>query len=314
MNQKVLFFSTRSGLKLSENIARYYGSTLGRVRFLEFSDGEYTPHFEESLRGSRVFLIGSTFPPVDNLMELLLMSDAAKRASAYSITLVIPYFGWGRQDHKDKPRTPIAAKLIANLIVASGANRVMTMDLHADQIQGFFDIPVDHLYASRIFINYIKKLNIEKLTIASPDMGGAKRARSYAGYLGTDVVICYKERKKANEIEFMNLIGDVKGKNIILIDDMVDTAGTLTEAANLIKRKGALSIRAIATHPVLSGNSYDKINKSKIEELVVTDTIPVKINQCKFRKNIHILSCAPLFAEVMQSLKNDESISSKFII
>ncbi|WP_341658563.1 ribose-phosphate pyrophosphokinase [Blattabacterium cuenoti] len=312
MNQKVLFFSTRSGLKLSKNIAYYYGNFIGKVRFLEFSDGEYTPCFEQSVRGSQVFLIGSTFPPVDNLMELLLMCDAACRASAYNITLVIPYFGWARQDHKDKTRTPIAAKLIANLIIASGATRVMTMDLHADQIQGFFDIPVDHLYASRIFINYIKKLNIDQLTIASPDMGGAKRARSYAGYLGTDVVICYKERKKANEIEFMNLIGNVKNKNIILIDDMVDTAGTLTEAANLIKKQGAKSVRAIATHPVLSGNSYEKIHQSAIEELVVTDTIP--INQMKQNDKIQVLSCAPLFAEVMQSVHKDESISNKFII
>lgn len=310
MNQKVLFFSTRSGLELSKNIAHHYGKFLGKVRFLEFSDGEYTPCFEQSVRGSKVFLIGSTFPPVDNLMELLLMSDAARRASAQNITLVIPYFGWARQDHKDQPRTPIAAKLVANLMVASGARRVMTMDLHADQIQGFFDIPVDHLYASRIFIDYIKKLNMDQLTIASPDMGGAKRARSYAGYLRTDVVICYKERKKANEIEFMNLIGNVKNKNIILIDDMVDTAGTLTEAANLIKKQGAKSIRAIATHPVLSGNSYDKIKNSELEELVITDTIPLKEKNDK----IKVLSCASLFAEVMQSVHNDESISNKFII
>ncbi|QIK16836.1 ribose-phosphate pyrophosphokinase [Blattabacterium sp. DPU] len=312
MDQKVLFFSTRRGLKLSENIAYYYGNFLGKVKFLEFSDGEYTPCFEQSVRGTKVFLIGSTSPPVDNLMELLLMCDAARRASAYNITLVIPYFGWARQDHKDQPRTPIAAKLIANLIVASGATRVMTMDLHADQIQGFFDIPVDHLYASRIFIDYVKKLNIDQLTFASPDMGGAKRARSYAGYLGTDVVICYKERKKANEIEFMNLIGNVKGKNIILIDDMVDTAGTLTEAANLIKKQGAKSVRAIATHPVLSGNSYEKIDQSAIEELVVTDTIP--INKMKPNQKIKILSCAPLFAEVMKSVHKDESISNKFVI
>ncbi|AER40536.1 MAG: ribose-phosphate pyrophosphokinase [Flavobacteriales bacterium] len=311
MNQKVLFFSTRSGLKLSEKIAYYYGNVLGKICFLKFKDGEYTPCFEQSVRGSRVFLIGSTFPPVDNLMELLLMCDAARRASAHDITLVIPYFGWARQDHKDIPRTPIAAKLVANLIVASGATRVMTMDLHADQIQGFFDIPVDHLYASRIFIDYIKKLNIDKLTMASPDMGGAKRARSYAGYLGTDVVICYKERKKANEIDFMNLIGNVKEKNIILIDDMVDTAGTLTEAANLIKEKGAKSVRAIATHPILSEKSYEKIRKSALEELVVTDTIPIII---KNSEKIRVLSCAPLFAEVMQSVHNDESISHKFII
>ncbi|WP_185877997.1 ribose-phosphate diphosphokinase [Blattabacterium cuenoti] len=312
MSQKIIFFSTKSGLELSKNIAFHYGKFLGKVKFLKFSDGEYIPRFEQSIRGYKVFLIGSTFSPVDNLMELLLMCDAARRASAYNITLVIPYFGWARQDHKDQPRTPIAAKLIANLITASGASRVMTMDLHADQIQGFFDIPVDHLYASRIFINYINKLNIDQLTIASPDMGGAKRARSYAGYLGTDVVICYKERKKANQIEFMNLIGNVEGKNIILIDDMVDTAGTLTEAANLIKKLGAKSVRAIATHPVLSGNSYKKIYHSSIKELVVTDSIPIQLkNQ---NNKIKVLSCAPLFAEVMKSMKNDESISSKFLI
>ncbi|WP_185883038.1 ribose-phosphate pyrophosphokinase [Blattabacterium cuenoti] len=313
MNQKVLFFSTRSGLKLSKKIVHYYGTLLGKIKFLEFNDGEYTPRFEESVRGCRVFLIGSTFPPVDNLMELLLMCDAARRASAYKITLVIPYFGWARQDHKDQPRTPIAAKLIANLMVASGANRVMTMDLHADQIQGFFDIPVDHVYASRIFIHYINKLKINQLTIASPDMGGAKRARSYAGYLGTDVVICYKERKKANEIEFMNLIGEVKNKNIILIDDMVDTAGTLTEAANLIKQEGAKSVRAIATHPVLSGDAYQRIVNSSIEELVVTDTIPIKHHQYNMNK-IKVLSCSSLFAEVMHSVQKDESISNKFFI
>ncbi|WP_185882519.1 ribose-phosphate pyrophosphokinase [Blattabacterium cuenoti] len=313
MNQKVLFFSTRSGLKLSKHIAYHYGKLLGKINFLEFSDGEYTLYFEESVRGARVFLIGSTFPPVDNLMELLLMCDAAKRASAHNITLVIPYFGWARQDHKDRPRTPIASKLVANLVVASGATRVMTMDLHADQIQGFFDIPVDHLYASRIFIEYIKNLNMDQLTIASPDMGGAKRARSYAGYLRTNVVICYKERKKANEIEFMNLIGDVKGKNIILIDDIVDTAGTLTEAANLIQQKGAKSVRAIATHPILSGNSYNKIKHSYIKELVVTDTIPINNHNNTIDK-IKVLSCAPLFAEVMKSVHNEESISKKFII
>ncbi|WP_185872859.1 ribose-phosphate diphosphokinase [Blattabacterium cuenoti] len=312
MNQKVLFFSTRSGLQLSKHIAYYYGQFLGKINFLEFSDGEYTLSFEESVRGARVFLIGSTFPPVDNLMELLLMCDAAKRASAHNITLVIPYFGWARQDHKDRPRTPIASKLVANLVVASGATRVMTMDLHADQIQGFFDIPVDHLYASRIFIEYIKNLNMDQLTIASPDMGGAKRARSYAGYLRTNVVICYKERKKANEIEFMNLIGDVKGKNIILIDDIVDTAGTLTEAANLIQQQGAKSVRAIATHPILSGNSYNKIKNSYIKELVVTDTIPINNNNPIDK--IKVLSCAPLFAEVMKSVHNEESISNKFII
>ncbi|XCI74603.1 MAG: ribose-phosphate pyrophosphokinase [Flavobacteriales bacterium] len=311
MDQKALLFSTRSSFSLSEDIARHYGDALGSMHFLEFSDGEYELSFEQSVRGSRVFLIGSSFPPADNLMELLLMCDAARRASAKNITLVIPYFGWARQDRKDKPRTSIAAKLVTNLITASGATRVMTMDLHADQIQGFFDIPVDQLYGSAIFVDYIQNLGLDQLTIASPDMGGAKRARSYAGYFGADVVICYKERKKANEIEFMNLIGDVKGKNIILVDDIVDTAGTLAIAADLMREQSAASVRAIATHAVLSGNAYEKVEHSALEELVVTDTIPLKKDH---PSKIKILSCASLFAEVMHLVHQKKSISRKFII
>ena len=244
-------------------------------------------------------------------MEMLLMIDAAKRASADKITAVIPYFGLARQDRKDKPRVPIGAKLVANLLTAAGATRVMTMDLHADQIQGFFEIPVDHLFASAIFINYVKSLKLENLTIASPDMGGAKRARSYAGYLDADVVICYKERKKANNVDFMTLIGDVKGRNVILVDDMIDTAGTLTKAADILMDAGATSVRAMATHAIFSGAAYDRINDSKLEEVIVTDSIPLKNT---FVSKIKVLSCAPLFGEVMNLVHNRESISKKFIM
>ncbi|WP_103327874.1 ribose-phosphate pyrophosphokinase [Bacteroidetes bacterium endosymbiont of Geopemphigus sp.] len=311
MSQKAILFSIRSSKDLARKIAFSYGEELGNIHFFEFKDGEYEPSFEQSVRGSRVFLIGSTFPPADNLMELLLMCDAAHRASAKNITLVIPYFGWARQDRKNKPRAPIGAKLVTNLIEAAGATRVMTMDLHADQIQGFFEIPVDHLYASNIFSQYLKDLKLQNLTIASPDMGGAKRAKSYASYLSAEMAICYKERKKANEIEYMNLIGEVKDRNVILIDDMVDTAGTLVMAADLIKKQGAASVRAIATHPVLSGRAYEKIALSALEELVVTDSIPLKKG---LPSKIKVLSCAALFADVMHLVHNKESISSKFII
>ncbi|ABS30457.1 MAG: ribose-phosphate pyrophosphokinase [Candidatus Sulcia muelleri] len=297
MNKKAILFSTRKSLHLSKEIAHYYGDILGKINFLEFSDGEYEPSFEQSVRGASVFLIGSTMPPADNLMELLLMCDAAKRASARNITLVIPYFGWGRQDRKEKNRAPIGAKLVSNLITASGATRVITMDLHADQIQGFFEIPLENLYASTLFIEYIKQLKLDCLTIASPDMGGVKRARSYAGYLNADVVICYKERKKANNIDLMNIIGNVKNKNVIIVDDLVDTADTILIASNLMKEQGAKSIRAIATHPILSGYAYEKIENSSLQELVVTNTI--KLNYKKFSKKITILNCAKLFAQVM---------------
>ncbi|MBU6942227.1 ribose-phosphate diphosphokinase [Candidatus Karelsulcia muelleri] len=297
MNKKAILFSTRKSLHLSKEIAHYYGDILGKINFLEFSDGEYEPSFEQSVRGASVFLIGSTMPPADNLMELLLMCDAAKRASARNITLVIPYFGWGRQDRKEKNRAPIGAKLVSNIITASGATRVITMDLHADQIQGFFEIPLENLYASTLFIEYIKQLKLDCLTIASPDMGGVKRARSYAGYLNADVVICYKERKKANNIDLMNIIGNVKNKNVIIVDDLVDTADTILIASNLMKEQGAKSIRAIATHPILSGYAYEKIENSSLQELVVTNTI--KLNYKKFSKKITILNCAKLFAQVM---------------
>lgn len=297
MNKKAILFSTRKSLHISKEIAHYYGEILGKINFLEFSDGEYEPSFEQSVRGASVFLIGSTMPPADNLMELLLMCDAAKRSFARNITLVIPYFGWGRQDRKEKNRVPIGAKLVSNLITASGATRVITMDLHADQIQGFFEIPLENLYASTLFIEYIKQLKLDCLTIASPDLGGVKRARSYAGYLNADVVICYKERKKANNIDLMNIIGNVKNKNVIIVDDLVDTADTILIASNLMKEQGAKSIRAIATHPILSGYAYEKIENSSLQELVVTNTI--KLNYKKFSKKITILNCAKLLAQFM---------------
>lgn len=310
-NQASYLFSTRTSHELAEKIAESYGQPLGKINFQHFSDGEFEPVLEQSVRGSRVFLIASTFPPADNLLELLLMIDAAKRASAKSVTVVIPYYGLARQDRKDQPRAPIGAKLVANLLTAAGATRIMTMDLHADQIQGFFEIPVDHLYASTIFINYIKSLNLENLTIASPDMGGAKRAKNYAGHLGAEVVIAYKERKKANVIEEMFLIGDVTDRNVILIDDMIDTAGTLCKAADILMEKGAKSVRAMATHGVLSGKAYENIENSKIQEVIVTDSIPVKEG---LSSKIKVLSCAELFSDVMKMVHEHKSISEKFII
>ncbi|MRM94267.1 ribose-phosphate pyrophosphokinase [Riemerella anatipestifer] len=310
-NQASYLFSTRTSKDLAEKIAKHYGQELGKINFQSFSDGEFEPVLDQSVRGGRVFLIGSTFPPADNLLEMLLMIDAAKRSSAKSITVVIPYYGLARQDRKDKPRAPIGAKLVANLLTAAGATRIMTMDLHADQIQGFFEIPVDHLYASTIFVDYIKSLNLDNLTIASPDMGGAKRAKNYAGHLGAEVVIAYKERKKANVVEEMFLIGDVTDKNVILIDDMIDTAGTLCKAADILIEKGAKSVRAMATHAVFSGKAYENIENSKITEVIVTDTIPIKNN---LSSKIKVLSCAPLFAEVMQMVHEHKSISDKFVI
>lgn len=303
-------FSCSKSVYLAEQIAQQYGVPLGNVTFSHYSDGEFQPSFEESIRGLRVFLVGSTFPSTDNLMELLLMIDAAKRASARHITAVIPYFGWARQDRKDKPRVPIGAKLVAKLLEAAGATRIMTMDLHADQIQGFFEKPVDHLFASTIFLPYVQSLNLPNLTIASPDMGGSKRAYAYSKFLQSDVVICYKQRKQANVIDTMELIGDVKGRNVILVDDMIDTGGTLAKAADVMMEKGALSVRAICTHPILSGAAYEKIEQSQLAELIVTDSIPLK----KASTKIKVVSCAPLFAEVMQMVQHNNSISSKFIM
>ena len=295
---------------LAEQIARAYGVKIGNVITSRYSDGEFQPSYEESIRGKRIFIIGSTHPGPENLMEMLLMIDAAKRASARHVTAVLPYFGWARQDRKDKPRVPIAAKLVAKMLEAAGATRIITMDLHADQIQGFFEKPVDHLFASTIFLPYLKSLNLENLTIASPDMGGSKRAYAYSKALKSDVVICYKQRAKANVISHMELIGDVTGKNVVLVDDMVDTAGTLTKAADLMMERGALSVRAICTHPILSGKAYDKLEDSKLEELIVTDSIPLTNNSSKIR----VLTCADLFAEVMQNVHHNKSISSKFVM
>ncbi len=303
-------FGCRQSMDLAKSIAQAYGSSLGQVNFSTFSDGEFQPSFEESIRGRRIFLIGSTHPSSDNLMELLLMIDAAKRASARHITAVIPYFGWARQDRKDKPRVPIGAKMIAKVLETAGATRIVTMDLHADQIQGFFEKPVDHLYASSLFIPYLKSLNLSDLTIASPDMGGSKRAYAYSKTLESDVVVCYKQRQKANVISHMELIGDVTGKNVVLVDDMVDTAGTLTKAADVMMERGAKSVRAICTHAILSGKAYERIENSQLEELIVTDSIPLKQQSDKIR----VLSCASLFAGVMKSVQNNESISDNFIM
>ncbi|MGB5358599.1 ribose-phosphate pyrophosphokinase [Eudoraea sp.] len=303
-------FACTQSMELGKKIAKSYGADLGNVLFSHFSDGEFQPSFEESIRGTRIFVIGSTNPSSENLMEMLLMLDAAKRASARHITAVIPYYGWARQDRKDKPRVPIAAKLIAKMLETAGATRIITMDLHADQIQGFFEKPVDHLFASTLFLPYLKSLNLDNLTIASPDMGGSKRAYAYSKALECDVVICYKQRSKANVISHMELIGDVQDKNVVLVDDMVDTAGTLTKAADLMMERGAKSVRAITTHALLSGNAYEKIEKSQLLELIVTDSIPIKKESGKIR----VLSCADLFADVMHRVHHNTSIASKFLM
>ena len=303
-------FASSQSIVLAEKIAECYGMELGKVRKNLFSDGEYQVCFEESIRGRRIFLIGSTNPPNDNLMEMLLMIDAAKRASARHITAVMPYFGWARQDRKDQPRVPIAAKLVAKILQAAGATRIMTMDLHADQIQGFFEVPVDHLFASTILLPHVEDLKLDNITIASPDMGGSKRAYAYSKYLKCEVVICYKQRKKANAIDTMGVTGNVKGRNIILVDDMVDTAGTLTKAADVMMERGALSVRALTTHAILSGPAYERIERSDLKELIVTDTIPLKKQSSK----IKVVSCAPLFADVMKKVQTNTSISGQFIM
>ena len=302
-------FSGTSSRYLSEKIAASYGTDLGKTSLLKYSDGEYQPIYEETVRGATVFIIQSTSQPTDNLFELLLMIDAAHRASAYKIVAVIPYFGFARQDRKDKPRVSIGAKLVANLLTAAGISRVMTMDLHADQIQGFFDLPVDHLYASSIFVPYINSLNLDDLIIASPDMGGTKRANSYSKFLKAPMVICHKSREKANVVGELTVIGDVRDKNVIIMDDIIDTAGTLTMAADMMLEKGAKSVRAFVTHPVLSGPAYERIEKSNITELIVTDTIPLT-QQCD---KIHVLSVASVFANVIRKVYNHQSISSNFV-
>ncbi|MBK9329076.1 MAG: ribose-phosphate pyrophosphokinase [Sphingobacteriales bacterium] len=294
---------------LSHKIAESYGQDLTPVEVMQFSDGEFEPVITESIRGSYVFCMQSTFAPADNLMELLLLLDAAKRASAGYVVAVMPYFGLARQDRKDKPRVAIGAKLVANMLVAAGAQRIMTMDLHSPQIQGFFDIPVDHLEANAIFTPYIQELGLDDLVFASPDVGGIKRARNYARQFNADLVICDKFRSKANEIESMSLIGDVTDKNVILTDDLIDTGGTLTAAANLLLEKGAKSVRALITHPVLSGKAYEKIEASALTELVVCDSIPLK----QVSSKIKVLSVAPLFARAIRNAHEFKSINSLFI-
>ena len=296
---KIKIFSGRGSEYLAEKIAASFGTTLGQSEVLRFSDGEFQPCYNESIRGCTVFIIQSTFPPSDNLMELLMMIDAARRASAYKVVAVIPYFGWARQDRKDRPRVPIGAKLVANLLMAAGVDRVMTMDLHADQIQGFFDVPVDALYASGIFIPYIKSLKIEDLSIAAPDMGGAKRANTYAKLLGTPIIISHKERAKANVVGKMTAIGEVEGRNILIVD-----------AADMLMSRGAKSVRAAITHPVLSGPAYERINDSALEEVIVTDTIP--LNPDKDLHKFTVLTIADMFADVIERVHNYKEISSIF--
>jgi len=310
MKSQVKLFSGIATEDLANKIATAYGQPLGKLVHYRFSDGELQASYEESIRGHSVFIMQSTMPPADNLMELPLLIDAAKRASARQIVAVLPYFGYARQDRKDQPRVAIGAKLVADMLAVAGATRVMTMDLHADQIQGFFNVPVDHLYASTIFLPYLKKLNIENLTIAAPDMGGSKRANGYAKHLKADIVICYKQRAKANVIESMTAIGEIEGRNIVLVDDLVDTGGTLCKAADMMMERGALSVRAICTHPVLSGKAYENIQNSKLTELIVTDTIPLKEQSSK----IKVLTVSDLFAKVINSVHNYESISSNFIL
>lgn len=305
----VKLFSGSASLYLSENIAKAYGDKLGLMTRQKFSDGELFISFDESVRGKELFLIQSTFPSSDNLMELMIMVDAAKRASASYVTIVVPYFGYARQDRKDKPRVAITAKLVANILSAAGADRLMTCDLHAGQIQGFFDIPVDHLDGSALFIPYINSLNLKNLIIASPDVGGLTRARSFAKLLQCDLVVIDKHRKKANEIASMQLIGNVEDANVVLIDDLIDTGGTISRAAALLKENGAKTVRAICTHPILSGNAYENIEKSVLEELVVSDTIPLK----RLSHKIKVITVANLFALAIKKVHEHGSISSLFI-
>lgn len=310
MNNNFMVFSGTKSRYLAEKICASLGCKLGNLLITHFADGEFAVSYEESIRGRDVFLVQSTFPNSDNLMELLLMIDAAKRASAHSIIAVVPYFGWARQDRKDKPRVSIGAKLVADLLSVAGIDRLITMDLHADQEQGFFDVPVDHLYASTIMLPYVKNLNLPHLCIATPDVGGSKRASTYAKYLDCPLVLCNKSRKKANVVDTMQIIGDVKGMDVILVDDIVDTAGTITKAADLMMENGAHSVRAIASHCVMSGPASQRVQDSKLEEIVFTDSIPYD-NLCSKVKQ---LTVADMFAETIRRLMNNESISSQYLI
>ena len=310
---KLKIFACKASKEFALKVAKELKLELGDSDVITFSDGEFQPSYNESVRGATVFIIQSTFPPTDNLFELLLMIDAAKRASAHKVIAVMPYFGWARQDRKAKPRVSIGAKLVANMLNAAGCDRVMTCALHADQIQGFFDFPVDHIYASAVFLPYLKSLNIENLAIAAPDMGGAKRANAYARYLECPVIICHKSREKANVVGSITAIGDVAGKNVVIVDDMIDTAGTLAKAANVLKEMGALSVRACATHPVFSGPAYDRIAESELEEVIVADTIPLSDDPAKDKSKITVLSMTQMFADIINKVYNYETISTSFI-
>ena len=308
---EVKIFTGENSKYIAENIAKSLGLELGKKTFLNFSDGEFATAYDETVRGDHVFIVQSTFPPSDNLMELLMMIDAAKRASAYKVVAVIPYFGWARQDRKDKPRVSIGAKLIADMLSTAGIDRLITMDLHADQIQGFFNVPVDHLYASSIFLDYIKtSLPLDNLCIATPDVGGTKRASSYSKYLGLPMVICHKSRLRANEVAEMRIIGDVEGLDVLLIDDMVDTAGTITKAANLMLENGAKSVRAIASHAVMSDPASTRVDQSALTEMIFTDSIPY----AKKCEKVKVLSVADMFAEAIRRVCSGESISSLYAI
>ena len=305
-----LIFSGTKSRYLAEKICASLGCPLGKLVVTQFSDGEFSVSYEETVRGRDVFLVQSTFPNSDNLMELLLMIDAAKRASARTINAVIPYFGWARQDRKDKPRVSIGAKLIADLLRVAGINRLITMDLHADQIQGFFDIPVDHLYASAVILPYLESLKLDNLVIASPDVGGSKRANTYAKYLGCPLVLCNKTRARANEVESMQIIGEVEGENVVLVDDMVDTAGTIAKAADVMIAAGAKSVRACASHCVMSGPASERVDNSSLEEIVFTDSIPYNNNCPKVKQ----LSVAEMFAETIRRVESNQSISSQYLV
>jgi len=309
MPATIKLFTGNESRYLSEKIAENAGMELGKSSCPRFADGEFEPCYEETIRGSYTFIIQSTFAPADNLLELLLMVDAAKRASAYKVIAVMPYFGFARQDRKDRPRVSIGAKLIADMLSVAGIDRLITMDLHADQIQGFFDVPVDHLSAVAMFIPYINQMGLKDIVIASPDTGGTKRANVFAKHLGTDMVICHKTRTKANLIDSMTLIGEVENKDVIIIDDIIDTGGTIAKAADLMKSKGARSVRACATHAVLSGSAIERLEASALDEILLTDTIPMRAKTSKFT----VLSCAPLFADVIQRVFENKSISSSFI-
>ena len=306
----IKIFSGTKSRYMAEEICSELGIELGKMNITHFADGEFEVSFEEPIRGCEVYLVQSTFPNCDNLMELLLMIDAAKRASAHSVIAVMPYFGWARQDRKDKPRVSIGAKLVANLLIAAGVDRIITMDLHADQIQGFFDVPVDHLYASSVFIPYIKSLNLPDLAIATPDVGGAKRANSYAKYLNAPLVLCHKQRAKANVVAEMTVIGDVEGKNVILIDDMVDTAGTIAKAADLLMSKGAKSVRALASHAVMSDPATERVENSEMTEMIFTNSIPYS-KKCD---KVTVLSVARMFADTISRVHNNQSISSQYLV